>query len=169
MQTTVLVLVSRLYMYCKIVKLGVYVYHTRDMWMGPKSQVWDWIFFLSFSNGTYCFPFIFCAIYLLVNADHLHFFFFCIFVAKWWTGRLLLCQHHYLSWCWSHWWIKKSAGTDRNWIWSHSVLFCGENPHHFSLNWPTKIGQLMSCNQFENDSFLKMCHNGQIMDVGWSG
>lgn len=39
MHTSVLVLVSRLYMYCKIVKLGVYVYHTRDMWMGPKSQV----------------------------------------------------------------------------------------------------------------------------------
>jgi len=82
MHTSVLVLVSRLYMYCKIVKLGVYVYHTRDMWMGPNRRC-ETGFFFFFSNGTYCFPFIFCAIYLLVNADHLHFsFLFCIFVAK---------------------------------------------------------------------------------------
>lgn len=44
--------------------------------------------------------------------------------------------------------------------------FLWRKKHHFSLNWPTKIGQFMSCNQFENDSFLKMCHNGQIMNVG---
>lgn len=36
--TSELELVSRLYMYCNIVKLGVYVYHTRDMWMGPDRR-----------------------------------------------------------------------------------------------------------------------------------
>lgn len=36
--TSELELVSRLYMYCNIVKLGVYVYHTRDMWMGPNRR-----------------------------------------------------------------------------------------------------------------------------------
>lgn len=128
MHTSVLVLVSRLYMYCKIVKLGVYVYHTRDMWMGPKSQVWDWIFFSFLMAHTVSPSFFLCNIFTCKCRPSTFFFFFCIFVAKWWTGRLLLCQHQYLSWCWSHWWIKKSAGTDRNWIWSHSVLFCGEKP-----------------------------------------
>lgn len=51
-------------------------------WVPDRRCETGFLFFLS--NGTYCFPFICCAIYLLVNSDHLHFYYFfifCIFVA----------------------------------------------------------------------------------------
>lgn len=51
--TSELELVSRLYMYCNIVKLGVYVYHTRDMWMGPNRRCetgfWYFLWHILFS------------------------------------------------------------------------------------------------------------------------
>jgi len=109
----VLVLVSRLYMYCNIVKLGVYVYHTRDMWMGPRSQVWNWIFLFSFwllFYGTYCFPPSFLCNIFTLKMQTIYIF----FVAN--DGSTDLCSVNIINChdaevCLGK--INKSAGTDR--------------------------------------------------------
>lgn len=58
-------------MYCNIVKLGVYVYHTRDMWMGPdrRCETGFFFFLVFFMAHTVFFssPFSFFVQYILLR------------------------------------------------------------------------------------------------------
>lgn len=121
--TSELELVSRLYMYCNIVKLGVYVYHTRDMWMGPDRRCETGFFGIFY--GTYCSPpphppfylifnfLIFCAIYTLKIQTINN-------CSKWWRNRLVHCQHHFMLWCWS---LSGQENKQISWNWYKTTYY----------------------------------------------
>lgn len=130
--TSELELGSRLYMYCNIVKLGVYVYHTRDMWMGPdrrcETGFWYFLWHILFFSPPFSF---FCAIYTLtiqtINS-----------CSRWWVNRRVHCRHHFMLWCWC------PSGRNKN--------------KQISWNWckTTQTGLMVWCIIYKNDQELNV-------------